>query len=79
MCCKFYLPFGESREGKLKPSKVIEQLKFFCLEDILAAITKRGMAAPLILRLNHGPQLFFVDYFRTAKADWNFPLDFVTY
>lgn len=76
---KFYLLFGESREQNLKPSKVIEHLQFFWLEKIIAVITGRNMATHLILQLNHGPKLFLMESFRTAKAGWNFPLDCVRY
>ena len=77
-CGKFYLPFGESIEGNLESSKVIDHLNS-CLEDNLAAITKEGMGAPLIVPLNHGPRLLPVGYFRTSKAGWNFPVYFVIY
>lgn len=77
--CQFYLLLGESRERKLKPSKVIEHLKFISLEKIIAVLTRKNMATHLILQLSHRPKLFLMDSFRTAKAGRNFPLDCVKY
>lgn len=51
--CQFYLLLCESRERKLKPSKVIEHLKFISVEKIIAVLTRKNMATHLILQLSH--------------------------